>query len=130
MEARRFSLIDKVAIVTGSGMGIGEGIALGFADMGADVVVAERDAESAEATAAEIRSRGRNSIVVLSDVREQEQVDDALQHVGAPAAECEPADEKGEDQQHRLGAGQPQMHVAPGDHADEQHRGDGETDRR
>jgi len=78
LEAGRFSLIDKVAIVTGSGMGIGRGIALGFADMGADIVIAERDAESAEATAAEIRSRGRKSIVVLSDVREQEQVDEIV----------------------------------------------------
>ncbi len=78
MEAGRFALSDKVAIVTGSGRGIGNGIALAFADMGADVVVAERDAEPAEATAAEIRDRGRRALVVLSDVREQEQVDEVV----------------------------------------------------
>jgi len=78
LEAKRFSLIDRVAIVTGSGMGIGEGIAFGFADLGANVVVAERDAESAEATAEEIRNKGRKSIVVLSDVREPEHVDDIV----------------------------------------------------
>ncbi|MFC1895745.1 SDR family NAD(P)-dependent oxidoreductase, partial [Thermodesulfobacteriota bacterium] len=75
MEAERFYLTDRVAIVTGSGRGIGKGIALGFAAMGSDVVVAERDADPAEATAAEIRDRGRRAIVALVDVREEEQVD-------------------------------------------------------
>ena len=57
MKADRFDLTDRVAIVTGSGRGIGKGIAVGFAAMGSDVVVAERDAEPAETTAAEIRAR-------------------------------------------------------------------------
>jgi NAD(P)-dependent dehydrogenase (short-subunit alcohol dehydrogenase family) len=46
--------------------------------MGCDVVVAERDAEPAETTAAEIRARGRRAIVALADVRENEQVDDVV----------------------------------------------------
>ena len=33
-----FSLKDKVAIVTGSGSGIGQGIALGLAEAGTDIV--------------------------------------------------------------------------------------------
>ena len=75
MDAGRFSLTDRVAIITGSGRGIGKGIALGFAEMGADIVVAERDEETAEATSNAIRDLGRSTQVVLSDVRESDQVD-------------------------------------------------------
>jgi len=69
-----FSLADKVAIVTGAGRGIGKGIALGLAQAGADVVVAELMAAEAENTAAEIRALGRKSLAVPTDVRNGEQV--------------------------------------------------------
>ena len=36
-----FSLTDRVAIVTGAGRGIGRGLAVGLAGVGADIVVAE-----------------------------------------------------------------------------------------
>ena len=78
MDSGRFSLIDKVAVITGSGRGIGRGIALGFAEMGADIVVAERDEDTAEATAKEIRDKGRKAEVVPADVRESEQVDNVV----------------------------------------------------
>ena len=46
-----FRLDGQVAVVTGAGRGIGEGIALGLADAGADVVVAARRTEEIEAVA-------------------------------------------------------------------------------
>jgi len=54
-----FALTNKVAIVTGSGRGIGKAIALGFADVGADLVVVARTAAEIEAAAAEVRDRRR-----------------------------------------------------------------------
>ena len=73
-----FSLTDKVAIVTGAGRGIGKGIALGLAQAGADVVVAELLAAEAENTSAEIRALGRKSLAVPTDVRSGEQVSDMV----------------------------------------------------
>lgn len=51
-------LKGKQAVVIGGGSGIGRGIALGLADAGADVVVADIEPKSAEAVAAEVESRG------------------------------------------------------------------------
>ncbi len=64
MKLTKFALTDKTAIVTGSGKGIGKGIALGFAEVGANVAVADIDAAAAEATAAEIRGIGRRALAL------------------------------------------------------------------
>jgi enoyl-[acyl-carrier protein] reductase III len=67
---------NKIALVTGSGRGIGRAIALHFARNGADVVVNFfRNRLSAEATAEEIRSLGRRSITVRANVGELDQLD-------------------------------------------------------
>jgi len=71
----RFRLTDKVAIVTGAGKGIGRGIALGFADAGADVVLAARTPGDLESAAEEIRARGRRALAVPCDVTAGEQLD-------------------------------------------------------
>ena len=64
----RFRLTDKVAIVTGAGKGIGRGIAIGFAEAGADVVVAARTQADIDAVADEVRARGRRALAVATDV--------------------------------------------------------------
>lgn len=62
------NLKDKVAIVTGSAMGIGKAIALTFAEEGAKVVVADIDEEKGNAVAEEIRAKGTESLMVKTDV--------------------------------------------------------------
>ena len=70
----RFSLSHKVAIVTGSGRGIGQGIALGFAEAGADVVCTARTGDQIEETASQIRQSGRRALAIPCDVRDPEQI--------------------------------------------------------
>ena len=60
---------DKVALITGSGRGIGRAIALHFARLGADVVVNFfRNRQPAEETAEHIRALGRRALVVKANV--------------------------------------------------------------
>ncbi len=67
---------DKIALVTGSGRGIGRAIALRFAELGADIVVNFfRNRAAAEATAADIRSLGRNALVVKANIGEMDELE-------------------------------------------------------
>lgn len=67
---------DKVALITGSGRGIGRACALRFAREGADVVVNFfRNRAPAEETAAEIRALGRRALVVKANVGELAELD-------------------------------------------------------
>jgi 7-alpha-hydroxysteroid dehydrogenase len=82
----RFRIDGLVALVTGAGKGIGAGCAIGLAEAGADVVLAARTAGDLEATAAQIRERGRRALVVPTDVTESDQlerlVESAMQEFG------------------------------------------------
>ena len=71
----RFSLTDKVAIVTGAGRGIGAGCALAFAEAGADVVIAARTKEQLEDVANQVADRGRRALGVPCDVSDLANLD-------------------------------------------------------
>lgn len=72
-------LHNKTAIVTGAGQGVGEGIALALANLGANVVVAGRTLEKVEKTAADIEKRGSKSLALACDVNDLE----SLEHLVA-----------------------------------------------
>lgn len=65
-------LTGKVAIITGSGRGIGAAAAKLFAAEGASVIVSDLDAAPAEETAAAIRSAGGRATICAGDVTKPE----------------------------------------------------------
>ena len=67
-------LTEKVAVITGGGDGIGKGIALAYARFGADVVIADKNAEAGQAVAEEIQQLGRQGLAITTDVRDFQQV--------------------------------------------------------
>jgi 3-oxoacyl-[acyl-carrier protein] reductase len=71
-------LKDKVAIVTGSGRGIGRAIALALAREGAAVVVNDIGAEVARDVAEEIRALGSRALDIKADVTDAAQVNEMV----------------------------------------------------
>ncbi|MCK4437032.1 3-oxoacyl-[acyl-carrier-protein] reductase [bacterium] len=67
-------LEDKVAMVTGAAQGIGRAIALTLAREGANIVIVDINLEGAEATARELKSLGRKTLVFEADVSKSDQV--------------------------------------------------------
>lgn len=74
-------LEGKIAVVTGSGRGIGKAVALAFAREGADVIVAELDRDVGQETAKEIEALGRRSMAVQLDVSERNQVEEVVETI-------------------------------------------------
>jgi NAD(P)-dependent dehydrogenase (short-subunit alcohol dehydrogenase family) len=67
--AQLLSLVGKVAMVTGAASGIGRGISLRLAEMGALVVLLDIDKTKGEETAAEIDAKGGGASFLKCDVR-------------------------------------------------------------
>ena len=75
MSTTLFDLSGDVAVVTGAGRGIGEGIATTLADAGAAVVCAARRGDEVERVAKGIRDRGGRAIAVPTDVTDDDAVE-------------------------------------------------------
>ncbi len=67
-------LREKIAVVTGGAQGIGRAVALGLAREGANIVVADLQAEKAKAVAEEARAAGVESLAVETDVSKENSV--------------------------------------------------------
>ena len=68
-------LEDKVAIITGGAKGMGEGIALKFAQEGCRVVIGDMDMAGARAVADQIKALGRKSIAAKADITKSAEVE-------------------------------------------------------
>ena len=75
----KVDLNEKVALVTGSTRGIGEAIALAFAENGADIILNSNEPGGAEQVAAEIEKRGRKVTFIQADVGNNQQVTQMVQ---------------------------------------------------
>ena len=72
----------KIALVTGSGRGIGRAIALHLAQQGADLVINfMRNQKPAEEVASQVREMGRRAVVVQANVAKPEDVDRLFEFV-------------------------------------------------
>ena len=74
MDLSVFVLTDKVAVITGAGRGVGQTIALGFAQVGADIVASARTAAEIEETADSVRAAGRWALAWVADMRDPDSV--------------------------------------------------------
>ena len=71
----KFRLDGQVAVITGGGRGIGRAIALGFAEAGADVVLAARRTEEIQSVADEVTALGQRGLAITTDMMEMDQIE-------------------------------------------------------
>jgi NAD(P)-dependent dehydrogenase (short-subunit alcohol dehydrogenase family) len=74
IDLSRFSLEEKVALITGGSRGIGQATAVAFAQAGAHVVVSSRNLEDLEKVADAVRGIGRRALPVAAHMGRLENV--------------------------------------------------------
>ena len=76
-----FNLAGRNALVTGGGQGLGEAMALGLAEYGANVAVVDVNVDTANSTAHEIEALGAKSLALRGDVTSEKDAERAVQTV-------------------------------------------------
>ena len=71
-------LKDKVAFITGGGIGIGKVIAKAYADEGATVVIAARNRANLDQTVGELQAKGAKAFAIPMDITKEQNVIDAV----------------------------------------------------
>lgn len=74
MSATLFDLSGKIALVSGAAQGLGRAMACALAEAGADLLLADRNAEGAQQTASRIESLGRRALAVPCNVSEPAEI--------------------------------------------------------
>ncbi|WP_416899966.1 MAG: SDR family NAD(P)-dependent oxidoreductase [Minwuia sp.] len=72
-------MTGKVVLITGGSRGLGREMALGFAEAGADLIIASRKMPNCEAVAAEIEAMGRRALPVGAHVAQWDQCDKLIE---------------------------------------------------
>lgn len=75
MKAPAFTLVGRLALVTGASRGIGRALSVGLAEAGADVVAVARSETGLSETAAAVEATGRGCHVLTADVSDLAQVE-------------------------------------------------------
>lgn len=75
------NLVNKIAIVTGAGRGIGKAIAIALAREGANIIALDIDIQTAKEVAKEIESLDRQALAIRVDVSDSKEVNRMVQSV-------------------------------------------------
>ena len=76
-------LENQIAVVTGSGQGIGRACALKLAEAGADIVSADINGEKADETAKTVEALGRRALVIAADLGDVAEINRMIEETTA-----------------------------------------------
>ena len=81
MSHALFDLTGRVALVSGAARGVGRAMSLAFAEVGADLVLADLNEDGAQQTAAVVEALGRRAMPLRCDVSDPDQIRPMFEHI-------------------------------------------------
>ena len=80
--SKLFDLTNKKALITGAASGLGRAMAIGLAEAGTAVAVADINLEKARETAKEIKNMNQDAFAIQVDVSQSSQVNEIVLDYG------------------------------------------------